>query len=158
MNHITARRKAALYRIALRSSGAERLAALHLRRRRDITDPLFNWREIAKQMVLLEDHLFHRYKQCPDCIKKHLLTIEAFAEEIPSLTVSNGGGPTGTQAAEELAEKARRWLERLLDGEPHAGVGQEIRLVRKGLIPAVSDPRSQAERVAAVVASRQMHQ
>jgi hypothetical protein len=45
----------------------------------------FNLREIVKQMLLLEDHLFQDEKQCVECINKHFLTIEALAEEGISL-------------------------------------------------------------------------
>jgi hypothetical protein len=50
-----------------------------------IFDPRFNMREIAKHLILLEDHLFHKNKHCIDCISKHFLTIEAFAEETRTL-------------------------------------------------------------------------
>lgn len=50
-----------------------------------IMDPVFNMREILKQVVLLEDHLFQRQKRCRDCINKHFLTIEALAEEAITL-------------------------------------------------------------------------
>jgi hypothetical protein len=53
--------------------------------RMPIFDPLHNIRECSKQLVLLEDHLEHPPKHCPDCIRKHLLTAEAFAEEAVSL-------------------------------------------------------------------------
>lgn len=46
-----------------------------------IMDPRFNLREAAKNMVLLEDHLFHEGKRCQDCILKHCLIIEGFLEE-----------------------------------------------------------------------------
>ncbi len=46
-----------------------------------IMDPRFNLREAAKNMILLEDHLFHAGKRCQDCILKHCLTIEGFLEE-----------------------------------------------------------------------------
>jgi len=44
-----------------------------------------NLREACKQMVLLEDHLNQPQKRCPDCIRKHFLTIEALFEEGISL-------------------------------------------------------------------------
>ena len=50
-----------------------------------IMSPLFNLREICKQMSLLEDHLNNVRKRCPDCIRKHFLTIEALFEEAVSL-------------------------------------------------------------------------
>ena len=46
-----------------------------------IMDPRFNFREAAKNCILLEDHLTHSGKQCSDCIKKHCLMIEGFLEE-----------------------------------------------------------------------------
>ena len=50
-----------------------------------ILDPMFNLREVAKHLILLEDHLFHSGKRCTQCIIKHLLTIEAFLEEAITL-------------------------------------------------------------------------
>jgi len=144
---------------SLAKSVAARYAA-----RLSITNPMFNWREIAKQMVLVEDHLFHAYKGCPDCIKKHLLTIEALAEEIPSLLVGQARSegvtlpPDATKGAEGLAELARAWMERLLDGEDPASVASDIRVIRKGMLPVVADPRDQTARVASVfLARRDVH-
>jgi hypothetical protein len=42
---------------------------------------IFNMREIVKQMILLEDHLFQKEKLCKECINKHFLAIEGYAEE-----------------------------------------------------------------------------
>ena len=50
-----------------------------------VLDPRFNMREICKQSVLLEDHLFQKEKRCNDCIIKHFLTIEGLAEEAITL-------------------------------------------------------------------------
>jgi hypothetical protein len=147
------RRLAALKIIKARQ-GHARVAASFLKDivpRRELTDPLFNWREIAKQMVLLEDHLFHGYKQCADCIKKHLLTIEAFAEEIPTLCLPGKGGKP--KMAEELAEQCRKWMEQMLDGADLSVIGTEIRMFRKKLVPGVADPRG-SSRVAAVYLRR----
>ncbi len=52
-----------------------------------IMDPIFNLREISKQLILLEDHLFHIRKRCSDCIKKHFLTAEALSEEAITLDI-----------------------------------------------------------------------
>lgn len=53
-----------------------------------ILDPRFNLREVAKHMILLEDHLFQRGRRCQDCINKHRLTLEGFLEEAITLDVS----------------------------------------------------------------------
>ena len=54
-----------------------------------LLDPRFNMREAAKQMILLEDHLFHENKHCLDCISKHTLFTEALLEE--ALTMDTEG-------------------------------------------------------------------
>ena len=51
----------------------------------DIATAPYSLRECCKQLVLLEDHLAHPNKRCPDCIHKHRLTAEAFAEEALTL-------------------------------------------------------------------------
>lgn len=128
-----------------------RVTARHLMKmaqRLPLTDPLFNLREIAKQMVLLEDHLAHPYKLCPDCVRKHLLTIEALAEEAVSLDqmgILQGVG-------EQLAEQTRCWIEAYQDQAPVADLAQQVRAARKKLSPFCVDPRGPeaVERVASV--------
>lgn len=109
-----------------------------------LTDPQFNLREIAKQLILLEDHLVHTHKRCPDCIRKHLLTAEGLAEEIPSLD------QTGEliEKAEFLSSLIRRWLCAFSDGEDLQVLAQQIRVVRKVLVSRYYDPRA---RVATLV-------
>jgi hypothetical protein len=51
----------------------------------DVFDPRHNLREMAKELILLEDHLAQPAKHCPDCIRKHLLKAEALAEEAVQL-------------------------------------------------------------------------
>jgi hypothetical protein len=130
------RRVAALqFKKACGSDTGERYSLLH---------PQFNLREIAKQMVLLEDHLCHPHKHCPDCIRKHLLTIEAFAEEAVSLDQVG----VYREFAGQMAELARVWLEQFHDRRPPPEIGQEIREHRKVLVSMVADPRPAATRVA----------
>jgi len=107
--------------------------------------PRFNLREVAKQMILLEDHLQHPYKVCPDCIRKHLLTIEAFAEE--ATTLDKVG--VYHDLAEGIANYARYWMEDFQDDKPLPEIAQRIRTVRKNLVPVVCDPRDGVTRVAA---------
>lgn len=136
MNTHKERRLAALrFRASLEQEPRRRLSLLH---------PQFNMREIAKQMVLLEDHLAHANKRCPDCIRKHLLTIEAMAEE--AVTLDQDG--SCREAGARCAEAARRWLEDYHDQRPLTGLGQEIRHIRKVLVQWVADPREAVARVA----------
>jgi len=50
-----------------------------------LMDPKHNIREVCKHLVLLEDHLNCASKRCMDCITKHLLAAEAYADEGVSL-------------------------------------------------------------------------
>jgi len=134
-NRIAQRRQAALRFKAACGEQVERLSLM---------DPLFNLREIAKQMLLLEDHLQHPYKHCPDCICKHLMTIEAFAEE--ATTLDKVG--TYREFGVALADMARTWLEEFHDDRPLPLIAQEVRGIRKELVAGVSDPRPSASRVA----------
>src|SRR5690606_32813217 len=88
------------------------------RQRRDLLDPTFNLRECAKQLLLVEDHLFHPYKRCPDCIRKHLMTVEAFAEEARTLNfelVPESDRAQVMLLADGLAELCRFWMENVSD-------------------------------------------
>src|SRR3990172_5933453 len=53
-----------------------------------IMDPRYNLREVAKQLILLQDHLAIKKKRCLDCISKHILTTEALLEEAITLDKS----------------------------------------------------------------------
>jgi hypothetical protein len=141
-------------------TAARREAALAFRvaQRRSLMDPLFNLREIVKQMVLLEDHLFHPYKLCSDCVHKHLLTIEALAEEATCLAGPQAGDSFRSMT-EGLAERARQWLEQLADGTEVTVIGHEVRNARKDLIPHTYDPRDlggAAARIASLYGRRRL--
>ena len=133
--HQQRREAARRYKIACGDDEPGRLSLMH---------PQFNLREVAKQMLLLEDHLCHPYKYCPDCIRKHLMTIEAFAEEAVALDKVG----MYRELAEELADKARHWLEDFEDKKPLPEIAQMIRTIRKNLVKQVADPRGGLNRVA----------
>lgn len=121
-------------------------AGLDDRSRMSLTDPLFNLREIVKQMILLEDHLSHPYKLCPDCVRKHILCIEGFAEEAVSLDQEG----TWLPLTEGLADMARLWMEQFTDGRPPKEIADDLRVIRKQLTPQCCDPRGEATRVASL--------
>lgn len=106
--------------------------------RLSLTDPAFNLREFAKQLVLLEDHLAQPQKYCPDCIRKHLLMAEAYAEEAINLDATGVWGRTPAT----LAARVRKWSEDLIDGVPPKDIAQSIRATRKELSPYIFDPRT----------------
>ena len=117
-----------------------------------LTDPRFNLREISKQLLLLEDHLLHQNKVCPDCIRKHLLTVEALAEEATSL---NSGQVEPPEMTENLAKVARIWLMGFTDGRAPLDLASDVRKVRKMLVAKVFDPPDMQIRVAMLLWYRQ---
>lgn len=92
-----------------------------------VMDPLFNIREIVKQLTLLEDHLNHAEKRCPDCVTKHFLTVEALAEECISLKPEEAVAETA-EAVATFMRIAQRWW---IDKEPERRIAQGLRACRK---------------------------
>ena len=100
-----------------------------------VSSPVHNLREIVKQMILLEDHLFQTSKQCSDCIDKHLLSIEALAEEM--VTLADSDSPYQSHG-EKIAEFSRL-ISHFIDTSNSQGkssykfAASAIRSVRKSL-------------------------
>ena len=102
-----------------------------------IMDPRFNLREASKNMILLEDHLFHMGKRCKDCILKHCLTIEGFLEEGVTLDVDGIYTNVLLKAFDdfrlifiEIASKCRNGS---LTNDECVKIAQNIRKIRKPL-------------------------
>lgn len=99
--------------------------------KQNIFDPLHNLREIAKQLLLLENHLCNPARRCGDCIAKHLLTMEAFAEEAAEL--DKGGRFQGIAYA--LANVSRQGWELIFHTQaPPQQIQQWLRAHRKKLV------------------------
>lgn len=101
---------------------------------RPLQDPAFNLREVAKHLILLEDHLLHVDRRCPDCIWKHILTAEAFADEADTL---DGVNP----APANLSESVRALGDALRAGVDMTVVGQRARAIRKAIVPTIATGR-----------------
>lgn len=93
-----------------------------------ILDPKYNMREICKNMLLLEDHLFQRKKRCKQCIKKHFLLIEAFAEEM--ITLDN---KKEHKQYYDLPDKIRDIERNFLNNADMEDIAQQLRVIRKDL-------------------------
>lgn len=95
----------------------------------------FNLREVIKNMLLLEDHLFHPKKRCVECISKHFLLIEGLAEEAVTLQAEDRTVP---KAMKMLAEHIRKvhaeYLSRHHLDSTNIAVAANIRTVRKYLM------------------------
>lgn len=94
-----------------------------------IFEPMHNAREMAKQLVLLEDHLVQPSKHCPDCIRKHLLTAEALAEEAVSLDKTGQHRDYFRSAAREVRDISRAFLA----DQNRGALQQRARLLRKAM-------------------------
>ena len=95
-----------------------------------IFDPPHNAREMAKQLLLLEDHLVHPPRHCPDCIRKHLLTTEALAEEAVTLATVARTRTYFQGVAHSVRDLSRAYVGGLERGE----LQQAARTLRKGLV------------------------
>ena len=94
-----------------------------------IMEPEYNMREIVKNILLLEDHLFQKRKRCNDCIMKHFLIIEGLAEEMVTLDKK------GTCIEYyDLAEKIRVLEKEYLGGTKLPKLAQELRKIRKTMM------------------------
>lgn len=97
----------------------------------------FNHREIAKQYLLLEDHLTDDNKYCADCIRKHLMLAEAFAEEAMMME------PKGNLMKNSitLQRQTKNWLIQFEEGLDRYVLAEQIRKTRKKLVQYLYDPR-----------------
>ena len=94
-----------------------------------VMDPLFNMREICKQSILLEDHLFQKKKRCRDCCIKHQLTIEALAEEAITLDKDRK-----CEDLYYLPDKIRELQKDFVNGREPGDIAHEYRKLRKSLM------------------------
>jgi hypothetical protein len=97
-----------------------------------ITNPWYNLREICKNIILLEDHLFQRRKRCQDCIKKHFLTIEALAEEMVTLDKSRSL-KVHYDLADQIRDIEKEYIKHNNDESIH-NIAQKLRAIRKGIM------------------------
>lgn len=98
-----------------------------------VMDPRFNMREICKQSVLLEDHLFQKEKRCHDCIIKHFLTIEGLAEEAITLDKEHKY-PELNDIPPKVRKIEKKYIDNYKDPKQPAIIAQELREIRKNMM------------------------
>jgi hypothetical protein len=97
-----------------------------------VLDSKFNYREICKQSILLEDHLSVNEKRCTDCCIKHFLALEALSEEALGLDK----GKNEFVEFETLPNRIRE-IQKLWYQDPEANATkcvQDLRKIRKSLM------------------------
>jgi hypothetical protein len=98
-----------------------------------VSDPAYNMREMAKQSVLLEEHLVEHNKFCPDCITKHFLHIIGLAEEAHMLACDRAGQyPLLVDSAPFYRALFEEWMRDRKGSAPH--IASRLREHRKRLI------------------------
>jgi hypothetical protein len=99
-----------------------------------VLDPMYNMREMCKQIILLEDHLFQKKKRCHDCICKHFLTIEALAEEAITLDKNNKYTKELSDLPDNVRAIAKIYINNHDDPKQPAVTAQKLRQIRKGVM------------------------
>lgn len=100
-----------------------------------VLDPCFNMREICKQSILLEDHLFQESKSCTDCIRKHFLCLEGLAEEAITLDKNN----EYKFSKMKLPDKLRQIQKEYMAHKDNEKCAQALRQIRKPLMAKYYD-------------------
>ena len=108
-----------------------------------IMEPKFNLKETAKHLILLEDHLFHKGKRCPDCILKHCYTIDAFLDECITLDVKKEFIEITVRTQlkfKELYKKISQLIRnQTMTDDDCCEIAQELRKIRKPLVYITAD-------------------
>ena len=100
-----------------------------------VSDPAYNMREIAAQIVLLEEHLTVRSKYCEDCIAKHFIHCIGLANEAAMLAGERAASyPLLQQTPTVLKENFQLWLDHRADPQVRLTVASQLRDLRKSLV------------------------
>lgn len=100
-----------------------------------VSDPAYNMQQIAKQSILLEEHIAEHAKRCKDCIIKHFLHIIGLAEEAVWLAVRDFREyPYLEDAPTFYNQQMERWLVHQEDEAVLSEILSELRTMRKSII------------------------
>lgn len=100
-----------------------------------VSEPSYNMKEIAKQSILLEDHLTQANKRCKDCIVKHFLTLQGYAEEGVSLANENlDQYPLLAESVPLYKELLSEWLKEKSDQNKMMSIAERLREHRKKIV------------------------
>ena len=97
-----------------------------------VLDSRFNYREICKQSILLEDHLSVKEKRCTDCCIKHFLALEALSEEAIGLDKKNELDSTMKDLPNRIRSIQQKWYSD--PDKKSLECAQDLRAIRKLLM------------------------
>ena len=102
-----------------------------------VSDPDYNMKEIAKQSILLEEHLTVETKYCVDCVAKHMLHIHGLAMEAVMLACDNVSKyPYMEESPAFYKRMFDEWLAKREDHQARLHIAGELREFRKKLVAA----------------------
>ena len=104
-----------------------------------ILDPRFNMREVAKQALLLEDHINNTKKRCFDCIRKHFLIVDGLLEEAVSLEKDLKQRALYRALYMNWITLEKQYASNPLNSDNLDNVSQQVRLFRKPLVEQYFD-------------------
>ena len=100
-----------------------------------VSDPDYNMREIAKQSILLEEHLIEKNKRCKDCICKHFMHIIALSEEAQMLAGSDlAKFPFMEDSPALYNDLFKQWLKQRTNDAVQRRIEEKLRERRKQLV------------------------
>jgi len=102
-----------------------------------VSDPDYNMREIAKQCILLEEHLTVEAKYCVDCVAKHLLHCHGLATEAVMLACDRlPRYPMMAESPDLFQRLMDEWLTNREDVDARLRMAAVVRDYRKRLVQA----------------------
>lgn len=100
-----------------------------------VSDPVYNVKEIIKQSLLLEDHLIEKNKRCMDCIVKHFMYLNSYAEEALSLAGTSASKYPMLQDLPTFYNGLfDHWLANKDDTDSYLEAAERLRAKRKTLV------------------------
>lgn len=100
-----------------------------------VSDPAYNMKQVAKQCILLEEHIAEKNKRCRDCITKHFLHIIGLLNEALWLATTNVETYPYLREANEMFERLfNKWLANYTNEAVLQQILEELRRMRKKII------------------------
>ena len=100
-----------------------------------VSNPAYNFQQIVKQSILLEEHMTNKNKRCRDCITKHFLHIIGLAEEAQMLATNKCDKyPLIKESVVLYNRLFNEWLKNKDDENKILTICDELRIHRKKLI------------------------
>lgn len=100
-----------------------------------VSNPAYNFQQIVKQSILLEEHITNKNKRCRDCITKHFLHIIGLAEEAQMLATNKCNKyPLIKESVELYNNLFNDWIKNKDDEFKLLSICDKLRIHRKKLI------------------------